>query len=234
MKPPAIDALLSVQSHDMRHGALDKQIAEGPRVLAGADAKIAAEKKAFEDKKTALNALERERADLRTRRRTLEDKLTKYRTQQAEVRKNDEYQALTKEIEQGEAEKGAMESEELELLFKIDEAGAALGEEKKAHEAQLAVLQDEKNRLAAQLKEFETERAAEAAAYEKARAAAPADWLKIYDQVKTQGKRGPWVVPLKDQMCGGCHIRSSSASVQNADGKPVFCGNCGRIVYVDA
>ncbi len=54
--------------------------------------------------------------------KSAEDKAGKYRTQQLEVRKNDEYKALTHEIETTEAAIGGFEEEELKVMYAIDEA----------------------------------------------------------------------------------------------------------------
>ncbi len=234
MKDPAIDALLVLQTHDLRKIALEARIAEGPKLLAQFDAKVAQENADFEAKKKILSDLERARADLRTQRRTVEAQTAKYKTQQAEVRKNEEYQALTKEIAKSEAESGEMETQELDLLFQIDTATTQLEEDKKAHAERLKFLDGLKEKQTGEITEFEKELAVESAAASEAAKAVSPEYLKAYDQVKGLGKRPPFVAPIQNHICSGCHIRASGSDVadsKNAPTKPVFCGNCARMVY---
>lgn len=234
MKDPAIDALLLLQTYDMRRIALEGRIAEGPKLMAQLDAKVDRENADFEAKRKALSDLERARSQLRTQRRSLEAQVAKYKVQQTEVRKNEEYQALSKQIAESEAKAGDMETEELDLLFQIDSAKARVEEDEKEHRQRLAALDEMRAQLSAQLAEFEKERQAEILAAEQAAGKVDPVYLKAYEQVKKMGKRPPFVAPIQNHVCSGCHIRASGSDVadsKNAPTKPIFCGNCGRMVY---
>ncbi|MDP4878786.1 MAG: hypothetical protein NWR36_02780, partial [Opitutales bacterium] len=63
-----------------------------------------------------------------------EGSIQRFRTQQLEVKKNEEYRALTHQIEQLETEIGEMEEKEIELMLEIDET-------KKIFEAERAVIE---------------------------------------------------------------------------------------------
>ncbi len=62
-----------------------------------------------------------------------EGALLRFRTQQVEVKKNDEYQALTQQIEQTEGDISTLEEREIELMLDIDTA-------KQKFEAEKAVI----------------------------------------------------------------------------------------------
>ena len=74
-----------------------------PREIAAVEARIAAERQAIEAAKAEWHALESKKKLLEVEIKTAEGQAAKYRTQQLEVRKNDEYRALTHEIETMEA-----------------------------------------------------------------------------------------------------------------------------------
>ena len=59
------------------------------------------------------------------------------------------------------------------------------------------------------------------------------NYLEQYDRVKKLVKRGPYVVPIQDHKCGGCHLRVSNEVSRDAlnAGEPHFCDQCARMVY---
>ena len=82
----------------------------------------AAEKAAIETAKTEWRDLEAKKKTLETEIGSAETQVARYRTQQSQVKKNDEYRALTHEIETTETAIGTMEEEELKIMYAIDEA----------------------------------------------------------------------------------------------------------------
>src|SRR5262245_44996410 len=118
----SIAKLLALQERDSQRLALEQQLKSVPREVAAVEARIATEKAAIETAKTEWHGLEAKKKLLEVEIKTAEGKAAKYRTQQLEVRKNDEYKALTHEIEATEAQIGGFEEEELKVMFSIDEA----------------------------------------------------------------------------------------------------------------
>ncbi len=236
MLTPVLQTLLILQDRDVRRRALEAQLRGVPGEIAGVEQKIAGEKAAIDAAKTELKELETKKKLLETEIGVAEDKLGKYRTQQSQVRKNDEYQALGHEIETTEAAVGALEEQELAVMYAIDEAKkkfAAAEAELKAnisgHEAKIRTLREREGNLAKEL---------EAAQAEVASARAPVGELrlKVYDRVALRNM--PAVVPVQGGKCGGCHLKVSSevesaARAKNTDGTAALatCDQCGRIVY---
>ncbi len=68
---------------------------------------------------------------------------------------------------------------------------------------------------------------------EAAAAPVPPVWRRGYDTAKSRAKRAPFVVPIDDHRCGGCHLRVSNdvAEAARHGGKPVQCDSCGRLIY---
>lgn len=237
MKDPAIDALLVLQTHDLRRIALEAAIAQAPQRAAALADKRAQVEAAFAQQQRAQTALELRRSDLRTQRRSLEGNIVKYKAQQAQVRKAEEFEAFAKQIAEAEAKVGEWETEELTLLFQIDEGAARLAEDKKTHAQKLSDLEGQVRAQAAELAQTKLELAEKIEAVKQSAAAVAPTYLKAYEQVKVSGKKPPFVVVLKDHVCGGCHTRAATTGLENAKtapAAPVFCPNCSRMLYTEA
>ncbi len=228
----SIAPLLSLQERDSRRLSLEQQSQSVPREIAAVEARIAAEKQAIEAAKAEWHGLESKKKLLETDILSAEGKAAKYRTQQLEVRKNDEYRALTHEIEATEAVIGGFEEEELKIMYQIDEAkkrfAAAEAELKRnisGHEAKIRALREREVQLQAELKAAQEAVAA-------ARPAVPEPVLRVYDRLATKPGH-PVCVPVNGGKCGGCHLRiPTHIEVKAKAGTEIAtCDQCGRIVY---
>jgi hypothetical protein len=197
--------------------------------------KIAAEKAAIETTRDELKELEVKKKAIENEVGATEDRLAKYKSQQLQVRKNDEYQALGHEIEVTQAQIGALEEEELKVMYAIDEAKrkfTAAGEELKqniaSHESRIHTLREREANLQSEL-----QAAQEAVAGARSLLDEPA--LRLYDRLAAQPGL-PVVVPIHEGKCGGCHLKISF-NIDSETRKPdklVTCDQCTRIVYWEA
>ena len=234
MPAPVLEKLLILQDWDAKRLGLEAQLKAVPRDIALVEQKIAAEKTAIETARNELMALESGKKLLETEIGSAEDKLAKYRTQQSQVRKNDEYQALGHEIETTEGTIGALEEQELKVMYEIDEAKrkfaaaeAGLKANITGHEARIHALREREVTLAAELKAVQGEVAA-------ARRPLGEPELRLYDRIAARGL--PACVPIRGAKCGGCHLKvsnevESAARGKTSDGKLATCDQCGRLVY---
>ena len=236
MPHAVLTQLLVVQDRDARRRQLEQQLAAVPGDRARVEKDIAAEKAAIETAKAELRELETKKKLLETEIGSAETKLARYRTQQLSVKKNEEYQALGKEIDTMVAEIGALEESELEVMFSIDaarqrfaDAEAVLKGNISQHEARLATLADREKNLAAELAEAKAAAAA-------ARGGVPELAMRVYERVVA--RHWPAVVPLRGGKCGGCHLKVSSeaeSGSRSADpAKLGTCDQCGRVLYWDS
>jgi predicted nucleic acid-binding Zn-ribbon protein len=228
----SIASLLTLQERDSRRLNLEQQLKSLPREVAAVEARIAAEKQAIEAAKAEWHGLESKKKLLETEIQAAEGKVAKYKTQQLEVRKNDEYRALTHEIETTEAVIGGFEEDELKIMYEIDEAKkrfAAAEAELKAnisgHEAKIRNLREREAQAQAELQEA-------LAAVASARPQVPEPQLKIYDRIAVKPGH-PVCVPVSGGKCGGCHLRIPTHIEVLAKGgtEIATCDQCGRIVY---
>lgn len=227
-----LSKLLALQESDTKRLALEQQLAATPREVAAVESKIAAEKAAIEAAKGEWHALESKKKLLEVEIKTAEGKAAKYRTQQLEVRKNDEYKALTHEIEATEAQIGGFEEEELKVMYSIDEAkkkfAAAEGELKQniaGHEGKIRTLREREAQAKAELTKAQ-------AAVAAARTEVPPNQLKIYDRVALKPGH-PVCVPVNSGRCGGCHLKVPThiVSAARTGSEIATCDQCGRVVY---
>ncbi|MEJ1972987.1 MAG: hypothetical protein WDM96_11165 [Lacunisphaera sp.] len=123
------------------------------------EARIAAEKAAIEAAKAEWHGLESKKKLLEIDIKSAEEKVAKYKIQQMQVRKNDEYQALTHEIETTQTGIGTLEEEEIGIMLNIDEAKkrfAAAETELKVnitgHEGRIRTLREREKQLQGEVK----------------------------------------------------------------------------------
>jgi predicted nucleic acid-binding Zn-ribbon protein len=238
MLTPTLAKLLILQDRDSKRLGLEAQLKTVPADVAAVEKKIAGEKAAIETARAELMALESKKKLLETEIGSAEAKLGKYKTQQSQVRKNDEYQALGQEIAHTESAIAALEGQELEIMYAIDEAKkkftaaeAVLKQNIAGHEARIRTLRERGVNLSAELKAAQAEVAAARAPVEE-----PA--LRVYDRIAA--RQQPVCVPVRGNKCGGCHLKVSSEveSAVRGKGDPAgrlpTCDQCGRIVWWDA
>ncbi len=151
------------------------------------------------------------------------------------MKRPEEYKALDKEIASLIEQVSEMEDEQLELLEKIESeqsllsaAESPLQEKISRLETQLSGLDDRAVFLTEEIDELEQ-------SYKASLEQIPAELLLAYKQVKRVAKRSPWVVPVENQLCGGCNLRVSNDVVAKAlvEGQISNCDQCGRIVYFE-
>jgi len=178
-----LSKLLALQESDSRRLALEQQLQAAPREIAAVEPGSRPKRPPLRPPRPSGTPWNRRRSCSRWRSRAPRTRRANTGTQQLEVRKNDEYKALTHEIETTEAAISGFEEEELKVMYTIDEAkkrfAAAEAELKQnitGHEGKIRTLHERETQLQAELKEAQ-------AAVAAARPAVPASQLKIYDRV---------------------------------------------------
>lgn len=228
-----IEKLLVLQDKDSRLASIQSQLDEIPRHLAQIAKEKDAAVKRLSDARAALKAMEEKREAMRAERRALEAKVAKYKTQLLETKKNDDYVALNGEIDKFTKIASDMEGEEIEFLFKIDEANEAVKKLDSDMRSELAKL-DEKVSLANDAKaELEGMLGKAQAEADAAMAEIEADYAAPYKKLKAGKKKFPIVVQMRGEQCGGCFLKASTdtlSKLKNPAG-PVMCEQCGRILY---
>ena len=187
---------------------------------------------ALDEAKHKAKELEMQRKALENEVGTRRTKIEKYQNQKLETKKNDEYQAISHAIGSLEKEITALEDQELELMDAAEKQKPVIAAaEKEAAatkaqvQAQFADLDAKVKSIEAQVKEVEAERARLASEVEE-------DLLDTYQRL-FETKDAQAVVPLTNEICQGCHVKSQTHVIHAVKaGKVVtHCLYCGRILY---
>lgn len=227
-----VTRILTVQKLDMRMHNLEvkyrtipvekarlvEEFNEAQQLLAAAQAKV--------------REVEKKLKEGEAESETLEEKIKKLQIQSTSVKKNDEYQAILKEISSVQGQIEDLDIRQLTLMDELDEAKKAVPEAEaacKAAERTAKSEMEELNALAAQIKEealkVKKERRDFSSLCEKA-------VLEAYMHIREKDRSRPSVVPVKDGSCSGCSLKTPPQTANEAKkGLLTFCDNCGCILY---
>jgi len=227
-----IEKLLILQDRDQVVRRLLGLLESVPKQIEVHQNEITAEKDALQDSRSKLQALEVQRNDLDMQVGSAEEQINKYKNQQLQVKKNEEFQALTHEIDGLKAKISEWEEEEIALMLEIDTEGEVFAKREGVFDDNVAKIQAQIDALEARSKELELELQGAKADFESAKAEVDSSLYTTYDRLASRMKL-PVVVPIEQQTCRGCHMKvSTDNSVQAAKGESLTtCDNCGRVIY---
>ena len=230
---PDLEQLLILQDRQQKIRQIQTEIRTVPQQRNNLEGQLAASAAGVDALKQKTRQVEVDRKKLELDVGTRTDSIAKLRTQQYQTRKNDEFQAMGHEIQRYENEIKRIEDEELELMLQADKAKAELAdEEKKAATTkasisrQLVDLDEKSKTLESRLQELTKERTELATKIDE-------DLLDRFDRL-FESKGDAAVVALEHNVCTGCHMKVTTATVMHAKaGKEIVsCEQCGRILYV--
>ena len=227
-----IRQLLVLQDRDSKAARLEVELESIDPEREKTKRESLASQQVLEQAKQAKMQLEVRRKDLENEVESKKEQIRKYSQQQLETKKNEEYQALTREIEHVRQSISELEDQELELMEEQDDFKAKLAEasqvaeEAKVNEAQLLTELDEREKhLGSQLDQLDEEREALADAIDPK---ALAHYERLLDT-----KGGRVIVGIDHGSCGGCHMKLQAQEIVNAksERERITCTNCGRLLY---
>ena len=229
---PEIEKLLILQDRDRKLRALRAEHKNAPL-----------EKQSFADKQAAAQAqldaarqkakeFELERKKLETEVQGIRDKIAKYQVQKFQTRKNEEFAALSHEIERAEKDIRLIEDRELELMDASDKQKPVIAEAEKTFAAAKGLTERQTTDLDAKIKALGEQITTVEAERTKLAADIDEDLLDTYDRL-LKTKHGEAVVGLRHDVCSGCHMKVTPTTSSKArHGKEVVqCENCARILY---
>jgi hypothetical protein len=229
---PALEKLLILQARDHDILRLQAELAAVEPQRQALQANAAAARAGLEALRLRLRKLETERKELELEVEAKQQQIKRYSFQQFQTRKNEEYRALSHEIENLRGEIAKIEDRELELMEQAEatqkavaEAARAAEQVKRETDKQLADLADREATLKEHL-------ASLAQGRDGLAAAVGGELLPRYERLrKTKGERV--LVGVAHSVCGGCHVKVPSQVLVHcqADLEVLSCPNCGRILY---
>jgi predicted nucleic acid-binding Zn-ribbon protein len=232
---PEFQKLLLLHSRDRRYQKLIEELEELPKDLARMDKKIEIERESVElamaewkDLETLNNTLEKEIL-------SHNDSINRQRNKQLEVKKNEEYQALENEIANLQSKIDGLENQQIEVLLKIDGARETAELAQGKITERVEEMQAQRDKRASLGEERKTEVEELKSEIEETRKEIEPIFISTYDRVSKIVSRPPYMAPIMDQKCSGCHLRVSNDVVSSVlvEKKITQCDQCGRIVYVE-
>ena len=176
--------------------------------------------------------LEVRRKDLENEVESRKEQILKYSQQQLETKKNEEYQALGREIDHTRQAISEIEDRELELMeeqdvfkTKLAEAKRVAEEAKASEAAMLSDLDEREKNIEKELDELDEERKEIVKTINK-------KTFVLYERL-LDTKEGRVIVGIDHGSCGGCHMKLQTQEIVDAKSgrEMVTCTNCGRLIY---
>lgn len=228
----AITKLLVLQDRDRKILALQEELARIDPERKTLQTKAASGQAALEAAKALVMQLESERKRLELEVEGKKQQIERYSTQQLQTKKNEEYRALTHEIDTCKAVISGFEDQQLEIMEKADVAQRVVAERsreaadiRKTADGRAADLATREQNLQKELADLLDNRAELAAAVDET--------VRHRYERLLKSKGGNVVVGINGSVCGGCHMTLSRQVVVScrAEQELQLCPNCGRILY---
>jgi len=190
--------------------------------------------------KAELQEREQIATDLQLEQKTCEGnieqfqaQITRYNEQLNAVKKNEEYQALLHEIELQKKHIASNEERILNIMVELDDAKARLEEDKKRIKTEQDDIDSQCTEIDDELKEAVKDRDVLENLRKPLTVEVPRDLYSKYQRLRKNITNGSVVVPLKGEVCGGCHMHLLAQVVNEilAGDKIHGCQHCGRLLY---
>lgn len=235
MPDPQIEKLLILQDADIQLIKLDRDLKNIPLERHRLKVEIEKEEEELEASKTKLMGLEVERKHLENEVSRLEDQVNRYKNQQLQVKKNEEYQALTHEIDRATLLIGELEEKEIGLMLQIDEESVQHRDRRAASDKRVERIRGDIETLNRREEKLQSEREDLEKLVAARRAVVSPEFLQAYDQAKRNLKdRPPFVAPIENGLCKRSNLKVSNELLHSAGvhGTPSFDDATGCLVYI--
>lgn len=225
--------LRDLQRQDAEILRLRQEIASLPRRVAAIEEKLANARSRKQQAEAALKADEAARRKLESQIQDLRLKISKYRDQMLEVKTNEQYRALTAEVEFAEKEIRACEDKILEAMVDAEEKEKQLKLADAELKAETAEIEQEKAAARVRTEEDQRLLAIAEKRRDELRAAIQPDILRHYERVAKL--RGSGLAEAIDHRCAACQvmIRPQVWNEIRGGEQVVYCDSCQRILVYD-
>ena len=228
------EALLKLQRVDLKIRELEARLALLPKEMTELKNKRNAAVAEVNAAASAAKKIELERKGVESEIEKLNAENKRLQQQSAMVKKNTEYQAMLGTIALNEKKVGDLESRELELMDRFEEARKAYRKIRQDNEAAVNAIRAEFDELVAfagdlkkEIAQLKEERPADIRGVD-------GETLARYNRLLA-GKDG--IAPLvrvENEICGSCHLRVTRQALTNMQkGAVTSCENCMHFIYLE-
>ena len=227
--------LLLLHSRDRRKLVMVQELEHLPRLIEQMESKIKLEKDTIAAATYELKSLESKNKAIENEINSISEHISRQKNKQLQVKKNEEYQALEKEILNLVQQLSQNEDQQIETLLKIDGAKETTEIAQNKISAKVDVLEAEKEELFKKIELLKSDIQKLESEIIESRLEVEDVLLEGYERTKKVVARPPFIAPLKDQKCSGCNLRVSNdiSSSVLIEQKLTHCDQCGRIVYFE-
>jgi len=227
-----IEKLLVLQDRDQKISRVQQELARIIPERETLRVKVSTAQTQLDVAKSRSKQIESDRKRLELDVEAKKTQIEKYANQQLQTRKNEEYRALTHEIDICKADITKIEDGEIELMEQTEQLQKDIArltrendEAKKTVEGQITQFNQREENLKKELAELERGRAELALAVD-------GSVLNRYERL-LKSKGDMVVVGVNHGVCGGCHMKLPPQVLVTckSDQEIVGCINCGRILY---
>jgi predicted nucleic acid-binding Zn-ribbon protein len=229
---PDLKNVIELQQVDLKIAELTKQIESLPAQIQSLQSGLDEFVHAQEERKKRLGANQHERKDLDGDIKVIQEKIGRHKDQLYQVKTNEQFRAMTKEIEGEEAKVRVIEDNILEKMLEAEEL-------QKVMQEAAARLEGEKARVAAQIARLESEQKADdddrrslQARRDQIQDGLSESTRNLYQRLR-QAKRGMAVAEARGGLCTACNVllRPQAYNEVRTNEVLLTCENCGRIIY---
>ena len=234
MMEKVFDKLRSLQEILSEKYELEREIHEVPRALTTKTELLNRLRKQYIDKNNQIEEIKGGISRLRIRLADAEKQREDYEKQMDLIKTQREYEALDREIKDATEKEQQLRKDILREERELEEITHAMEREKAMIDQQEEELEEERKRTEEQSEEKKETLKALLKEEEKITPDLDGEILFKFERI-IKSKAGVGIVPVKNSICTGCHMRLS-AQFQNdvRQGEEIlFCPYCSRILFYE-
>ena len=227
-----IEQLLILQERDRKLSALRQELKLAPLERKGCEDRLAAAQKLVDDTKLKGKETEVERKKLENEAEAKRTQIAKFQTQKFQTRKNEEFAALSHEIERYGKDVELIEDRELELMEAAEKQRGVIAAAEKELAATKAQVAKQTGDIEVKIKAIEEQLGGLEAEHARIAGGLEEELRENYERLFIT-KEGDAIVALSHDVCMGCHMKvTPTTSAKCRAGKEiVHCEQCGRLLY---
>ena len=229
---PDLKNVIELQQVDLKIEELTKQIDSLPVQIQSLHSRLDEYIHAQEDRKKRLATNQHARKELDGDIKVIQEKIAKHKDQLYQVKTNEQFRAMTKEIEGEEAKVRAIEDDILEKMLEAEEIQKQVQEAATRLESEQSLVAAEIARLESEQKADDRDRRDLQARRAEIQSGLSESTRNLYDRIRP-ARRGIAVAEVREGMCTACNVllRPQVYNEVRTNEVLLTCENCGRIIY---